>query len=83
MTIGFNGPSKELGPDEALISKNGESAIVYCEQCGTVFVYAVGRDCPSCRIAEYLGVPDKNQPDIENTKLPAFNEVNDGERDSG
>lgn len=50
----FNGPQRELDDDEHLIAVESESEIVYCEDCGTVFVWAEERDCPSCKLAEMV-----------------------------
>lgn len=46
--MAFNGPNRELhGPDL-------QEETVYCVACGTVFVWASGRSCPSCHLAEKL-----------------------------
>ena len=43
----WNGPGRELNGGH-------EDDEVYCVQCGTTFVYADGRDCPSCTLKEEL-----------------------------
>jgi predicted ATP-dependent serine protease len=40
-----NGPPREL-------SGSHESETVYCVDCGNVFVWAEGRDCPACHAWE-------------------------------
>lgn len=46
----FNGPSRELSEHRAApgVAGNLDDEQVYCVNCGTIFVRANGRDCPSC-----------------------------------
>ena len=42
-----NGPGREL-------SGSHEDETVYCVDCGNVFVFQKGRDCPTCYVDERL-----------------------------
>jgi len=41
-----NGPSREL------LSGDLEEETVYCVDCGNIYVWARGRDCPACHAWE-------------------------------
>lgn len=41
----FNGPPKEVDVDLP-------DGVVYCVACGNVFIWASGRECPTCAIAD-------------------------------
>jgi len=45
----FNGPACELPR-----GTHHSDEEVYCVNCGNVYVYVKGRDCPTCTIAEML-----------------------------
>lgn len=45
----FNGPPRAL-------SGSYDGKEVYCVQCGNIYVWADDRDCPTCTIAEELGI---------------------------
>ncbi len=57
----FNGPGREPRnvdlPDEA----------VYCVQCGTIYIFASSRDCPSCTLAERLDELEDQLDDQDET----------------
>ena len=54
----WNGPTRELGGNEHLEELHDD--VVYCVVCGNIFVFARGRDCPTCTIANKLGLGDDN-----------------------
>lgn len=47
--VGWNGPAVELQADEDFLERAS-----YCVMCGTIFVWAEGRDCPGCTNAAAL-----------------------------
>lgn len=48
-----NGPTRELTTRSDHLDET-----VYCVNCGSVFVSAIGRDCPACHLAERLDEVD-------------------------
>jgi len=57
VSVPFNGPPRELrmGPGQ---DGDIDDDKVYCVACGNIFVWADGRDCPTCTLAEELGIDD-------------------------
>lgn len=49
---GWNGPARELVGSH-------EDETVYCVVCGNVFVWAEGRDCPTCKLASEMGLGEE------------------------
>lgn len=45
----FNGPSRELPAGSDHLDES-----VYCVNCGNIFVWAEGRDYPTCTVAKML-----------------------------
>lgn len=52
MSESFNGPGRELNGSH-------DDETVYCVDCGNVFVWARGRDCPTCTLREMMEDADE------------------------
>lgn len=58
----FNGPAREFVnvPEDMYLDKS-----VYCVDCGTIYVWARGRSCPACTLAERLDAIEETLDALE------------------